>query len=133
MPENHKVSVAWQIVFTFLPVVNFWAFYRIRKLRKYLLYVFVPSVVLIIIIFAYVYGSGVFLRPAWANTNDPDNTMPLGGPVYEPYDFVTPGPIVSTIGSIIGLGLQGFAIYLVIIWSRQHNRFDTPPPTQPLE
>jgi len=42
---NQKVSVAWQIVFTFIPVVNFWAFYRIRKLRKYVLYILVPSLI----------------------------------------------------------------------------------------
>jgi hypothetical protein len=34
LPANHKVSVGWQIVFTFIIVLNFWAFYRIRKLRK---------------------------------------------------------------------------------------------------
>ena len=50
MPAHTKVSVAWQTVFTFLPIVNFWAFYRMRKLCKYVLYVIVPSIALSITI-----------------------------------------------------------------------------------
>lgn len=94
MPADHKVRVAWQIVFTFLPIVNLWAFYRIRKLRKYLLFVFVPSIVLI----GYVSYIG-----AWFSV--PTEVWHLFTPL-----------------SMISWGLQGFAIYLVIIWSRLHNR-----------
>ncbi|HEX2556733.1 MAG TPA: hypothetical protein VHK86_00290, partial [Nitrososphaera sp.] len=54
MPANHKVSVAWQIVFTFIPILNLWAFYRIRKLRKYLLFVVVPSIIVSILLLAYI-------------------------------------------------------------------------------
>ena len=32
-----KVNVRWQCLFAFIPFINFWASYRIRKLRKYLL------------------------------------------------------------------------------------------------
>jgi len=56
MPANHKVSVAWQIVATFVPIANFWAFYRIRKLRKYVLYVIVPEIVVSIALLAYYYS-----------------------------------------------------------------------------
>lgn len=28
----------------------------------------------------------------------------------------------SVIGNVLGFGIQGFAVYLVIVWSRQHNR-----------
>jgi len=31
-------------MFTSIPIVNFWTFYRIRKLRRCLVYAFVPSV-----------------------------------------------------------------------------------------
>jgi hypothetical protein len=49
-----------------------------------------------------------------------------------PYDFVTPGTVASIIASIIGWALQGFAIYLVIVWSRQHNnRVDASPGQAP--
>lgn len=107
MPENHKVSVAWQIVATFVPIVNFWAFYRIRKLRKYLLYVFVPSIALSIALVAYYYSDTSYAK--WG-----DDGLAFG----EPRSFVE----AQILGSVIGWGLQGFAICLVIIWSRQHNR-----------
>lgn len=100
MPADSKVSVAWQIVFTFLPIVNFWAFYRIRELRKYVLYVITPEIILGVVIVANIYSM----------------------PVDSPYDFVTPSPIVSIPVNVISLGLQGLAIYLVIVWSRLHNR-----------
>lgn len=32
-----KVNIRWQCVFAFIPIINFWASFRIRKLRKYLL------------------------------------------------------------------------------------------------
>jgi len=124
MPANHKVSVAWQIVFTFLPIVNFWAFYRVRKLLKYLLYVFVPSIALSIV-FGYFYSWGVVEH----RSINPSLTSEFDGPVYEPA-YLTLDPTVAIPGSIIGFGLQGFAIYLVIIWSRQHNqKFETQPPS----
>ena len=65
MPANHEVSVAWQIVFTFLPIVNYWAFYRVRKLRKYVLYVVVPAMLLNIAVSAYLYD--VSVRGLWTS------------------------------------------------------------------
>jgi len=105
MPANHRVSVAWQIVFTFIFGLNFWAFSRIRKLRKYLLYVFVPSVASSAALFWYISEKGYWVS-SWGDA------------------FALP-PVIAA--NVIGLGLQGFAIYLVIIWSRQHNKiYDTP-------
>jgi hypothetical protein len=111
LQRQNKVSVGWQIVFTFIPIVNFWAFYRIRKLRKYVLYVVVPSVVFVTAYLAYYFNSYYFHS--------------FFGPVEPPVHF---DPLVYALPQVIGSGLQGFAIYLVIIWSRQHNRnFDLQP------
>jgi len=107
MPANHKVSVAWQIVATFVPIANFWAFYRIRKLRKYVLYVIVPEIVVSIALLAYYYS--VNAGTAWG-----DDALAFGDP-SSMFAF-------QVLGGIVGYGLQGFAIYLVIIWSRQHNK-----------
>jgi len=113
---DRKVSVAWQIVFTFLPVIDFWGFYRIRKLRKYLLYVFVPSIVSAAYFWFYYSWGIVESRGA--------ETLALPGrppPDYYSLDQSTIIPMIS-----LGVALQAFAIYLIIIWSRAHNRnFDT--------
>jgi hypothetical protein len=120
VPANHKVSVAWQIVFTFLPIVNLWAFYRIRKLTKYVLYVIVPSIAISIILYTY-----FFYYPALRFTPWGDDGLAFGDP--------TPS-YVSAASNVIAFGLQGLAIYLVIIWSRLDNRrvdasrVQAPPP-----
>jgi len=133
MPADHKVSVSWQIVFTFLPIVNFWAFYRIRKLRKYVLYVIVPEIVLSIAIVAYYYSDADYSK--WGDDGlafgQSDSVVPSLANESDWYIIkrdVTLGTIApsfvysSIIGNAVGWGLQGFAIYLVIIWSRAHNR-----------
>jgi hypothetical protein len=131
MPANHKVSVAWQIVFTFLPIINYWAFYRIRKLQRYLLYIFVPAMTLNIIVVAYLYD--VSVRGVWSSESD----MPIGGTLFYDSSILPFAPeiwrlLIAT--QVIAWGLQAFSIYLVIIWSRQHNKqFDQPSAqTQPL-
>jgi hypothetical protein len=117
LPAGHKVSVAWQIVFKFLPVVNFWAFYRIRKLRKYLLYVIAPEIILTGIVLWYYFAS----MPSFTSLGD--DTLAFGSsPEINQ---------VQIIGSVIEWALQGLSIYLVIIWSRQHNKqFDQPTTLQ---
>ena len=129
--------MAWQIVATFIPIANFWAFYRIRKLRKYVLYVIVSEIVLSIAIVAYYYSDADYSK--WGDDGlafgQPDSVVPSLANQSDWYIIerdVTLGTIApsfvysSIIGNAVGWGLQGFAIYLVIIWSRQHNRtFDT--------
>lgn len=65
MPANSKVSVGWQIVFTFLPIVNFWAFYRIRKRRRYVLYVIMPSIVVSIVSYSYLHANPLRSLAPW--------------------------------------------------------------------
>jgi multisubunit Na+/H+ antiporter MnhC subunit len=119
LPADHKVSVGWQIVATFIIIANFWAFYRIRKLRKYLAYVFVPSIVASVIINAYYYSTLSFAE--WG-----DDGLAFGGPTYQPYMYDVFNSFFWA-GIIISVAFQAFAIYLVVKWSREHNRkYGTP-------
>lgn len=52
MPAKGKVSIGWQIVFAIISPVNLWAFYRIKKLRLFLLFVIAPSIVVSSIVVA---------------------------------------------------------------------------------
>jgi len=59
--KQEPVSVGWQIVFMFIPVLNFWAFYRIEKLRLGLVIILaieIPSF-LFQMILPFPYGLGV--------------------------------------------------------------------------
>ena len=106
MPANHKVSVGWQIVFTFLPIVNFWAFYRIRKLQKYFLYIIVPEIIV-----SAAYGWYYITSTDFSKWGDDGLAFGNGN------SFA-----VWLATSAIGWALTGLTIYLVIIWSRQHNK-----------
>jgi hypothetical protein len=123
MPANHKVSVAWQIVATFIIIANFWAFYRIRKLRKYLLYVYLPSLAISTAISVYYFSMLGYETFG-------DGGLAFGEP-HSPYDFVLFDSTPFIISGIVSWALFGFSIYLVVKWSREHNRkFDTPSPPQ---
>lgn len=123
MPAEHKVSVGWQIVALFVPIANLWAFYRIRKLQRYLLFVFVPSMVLSSVMVAYYFSK----LPQFTTTAD--DGIAFGGPIYDPFDFVFFDSTIHVVTTAISWALFGLSIYLVIIWSRQHNRkFDSPTP-----
>ena len=55
MPAKGKVSILWQILFVvFVSILDLWAFYRIQKLRKYLLLVYVPQIAVAIVIVVFV-------------------------------------------------------------------------------
>jgi hypothetical protein len=119
MPADHKVSVAWQIVALFVPIANFWAFYRIRKLRKYLVYVYLPSIVISVALAAYYYSTVGYEKPGDGGLGFGESTSP--------YDFVLFDPTVFVISGVVSWGLFGLSIYLIVKWSGEHNRrFDLP-------
>ena len=114
MPADHKVSVAWQIVALFLPIANFWAFYRIRKLRKYVLYVVLPSVATSTVATYRVFDVSSGYLPG-------DNVLVFG----DPFAIYRDPAYIACLA--IGWALFGLSIYLVVKWSREHNRqFDQP-------
>jgi formate hydrogenlyase subunit 3/multisubunit Na+/H+ antiporter MnhD subunit len=115
MPADHKVSVAWQIVATFIPIANFWAFYRIRKLRKYLLYAYVPALVISTAVAVYFYYTLGELG---------DNGSTFDGPTYRPFAL---DPVLYIFNIATSVAFQGLAVYLAIRWSREYNRrYDRP-------
>jgi hypothetical protein len=99
MPAACKVSVGWQIVATLIIIANFWAFYRIRKLRKYLLYVILPEAIV----------SGIIM---WYGYNGSYSFMGIN-----PLD-----PSIPYLSIAASIALQGLSIYLVVKWSREHNQ-----------
>jgi hypothetical protein len=121
MPACHKVSVGWQIVFTFVTILNLWAFYRIRKLRKYLLYVLVPQIVVSTIFYSVIQPPSQPLGTTICKDTicqTVPNTAVLLTNSYASYYFV--GTLITEIA------FQALSIYLVIKWSREHNRaFET--------
>ncbi len=103
MVKQKSVTVAWQVVFTFIPFVNLWAFYRIQKLRLYLLIIIGSSIIagiimgiIMVIIMGIAFGS-------------PGSSMEMLDVSY----------YISSIG--VSIAIQLLAIYLVVKWSRNWN------------
>ena len=119
--KTSQVSIKWQIMFSLISPLNLWAFYRIRKLRKYLAYVWIPSIILSLAFSLVGYYEMTLI-------DSDGGQMGADFPTLPPY--MTPAkPNVSTfnlvpyniIGIITSLGFALFSVYLIVKWSRKWN------------
>lgn len=115
MPATKPVSLGWQFIFAFIPVLNVWIFYRIRKLRKYVLLVIIPQFIMVLAIGAFTSHMVLmrFVNPSlglvW-----PDKTLKVS-------------PEGEFDSAVLGVALQVLTVYLAVKWSGEHNRrFDVP-------
>lgn len=97
MVKQKSVTVAWQVVFMFIPFVGLWAFYRIQKLRLSLLIIIGIDIIAVMII---------------ARTFDFTGSLTEIPDVSSYY--------ISSI--VVSIATQLLAIYLVVTWSRSWNR-----------
>jgi hypothetical protein len=110
MPANGPVKIIWQIIFTFIPILDLWAFYRIKKLRRYFLFVVIPVLVIMIVMIV-----GAIVSTLDSSTFD--------DPTYDPFMSEDPTMIaIGIVGQITGIGFHILAIYLVYTWSKQWNK-----------
>jgi len=97
MVKQKSVTVAWQVVFMFIPFVGLWAFYRIQKLRLCLLIIIGIDIIATIILVI---------------------TFGFTGSLTELPDVSS--YYMSSI--VVSIAIQLLAIYLVVKWSRNWNR-----------
>ena len=114
MLAQGKVSIVWQIIFVlFVPITGIWAFYRIKKLQKMILYVVLPSIALTLL-------PALLLIPFVDDfeddfTNFDGNSETFGLQIILLY-------VIIMVGSV---GLTAFGIYLIFRWSEEWNsQFD---------
>jgi hypothetical protein len=106
MPAKGPVSILWQIIFTFIPVLDLYAFYRIKKLRKYFLYVIIP-------LFAITLGitfSFVLAELPSSDFSFDDESMNSENEEFLSLIFVP-----------VEIGFQILTIYFVYTWSKRWN------------
>jgi hypothetical protein len=102
MVKQKPVSVNWQTLFVFIPILDLWAFYSVQKLRMALLIFLVGFGAAAIALNFAILGSDAFL------VEDPDV-------IYSNSAYI---------GSSIGLAIAqyGLAVYLVRRWSKDWNK-----------
>lgn len=110
MPAKGPVSILWQILFVvFVPILDLWAFYRIKKLRRYLLYVYLPQLIIGGIIAGFILGA-VF------EENNLDRLESFSK------DLQGNDLILAVSNIALGLGFTVFSIYLIVTWSEKWNK-----------
>jgi len=103
-----KISVAWQIVFSFIPGVLIWSFFRIKKLRLFLVMMAIPAVVTVSILPLIVIGPEFFERCDLSLFSVAlDDSCDFG-------EIFIPNIIVNII-------YHGFKTYFIIKWTRKWN------------
>ena len=108
-PANGRVDVKWQIVFAYIPGVLFWSFYRIKKLRLFLIMMVIPIFVSMYVVPLAIVGTGFFedcnpgLLLIW-----PDSSSCYIEEILIP-------------SIVIELIYHGFRTYFIVRWSRQWN------------
>ena len=123
MPANGKVSVRWQIVFAIISPINLWAFYRIKKLRLYALYVLVPSAIISsIVITGMLYEMNNSENGFDINGNRyPEPTVPPHMTPIEPKVWKYNTSTYTVFNMVTSVVLTVFSVYLAVKWSRQWN------------
>ena len=123
MPPNTQVNIKWQILFSLISPLNIWAFYRIKKLQKFLLYVLVPSMIVGGSLFGIGYYEITIIEPLEDYNNKyPPPTRPPHMTPIEPqvrkFDAIPYLPI----GVTAYVGFSALSVYLAIKWSREWNQ-----------
>ena len=113
MPAEGKVSLAWQIIMVLLiPIAGIWAFYRIKRLQKAFLYIMLPEIIMVGIVIAAV----IMVIPG-EDAMDSLETFADDESAFEPILFG-----LSTLATVVGLGITALAIYLIIKWTEEWNK-----------
>lgn len=97
MVKQEPVSLRWQTLFVFIPVVSLWALWRIQKLRKALL-IFIPT---------------NLISSGFSNMFERMNNSHTDG-----FDSFYPDIIGLT---ILGIGI-GITVYFTRKWSKEWNK-----------
>jgi len=112
MPAKCPVSILWQILFVvFVPILDLWAFYRIKKLQRYLLYIYLPQLII-----------GGIIAGFILSTLFEDGSLDR---LENFSDYLQGNDLVLIVSNIVlGLGFTIFSIYLISIWSEKwHKQF----------
>jgi len=104
LPAKGPVKIVWQIIFIFIPVLDLWAFYRIKKLRKFILIVWIPEIVITMVI----------ITPMILASVEQSLT---GSPMLDDQFLME-----IILLYIIETGFTILSIYLVYKWSKEWNR-----------
>ena len=105
-----NISVKWQIIFSFIPGILIWSFFRIKKLRLFLATMVAPVLIITVIVIPLtVMGPEHVEKCIWAN---------IWWPEEEEECFVEE---VFVLAILVELVYHGFKTYYIVKWTRKWN------------
>jgi len=102
-----KVNLVWQIIFSFIPGVLIWSFFRIKKLRLFLLMMAGPAVATISILPIILFDPQYY------------ETCTSMFSIVPNYSCMNESLFIA--GIIVNVIYHGFKTYFIIRWSRKWN------------
>ena len=111
MVKNEPVSLTRQTIYCIIPILDIYAAYRVKRLRRYLLIMLPIGFALGLV------DSTVFPDYVWEEFDDFSSSM-----LYLDYVRFADDPIRLFTLIIYDVGLVLLAIYLVRRWSKQWNK-----------
>ena len=117
MPAKGKVSLTWQTIFCFIPVMDIVASYRVKRLRWYLLIMLAVGIPL---------SMGMGAIYPLGQPNDIDKIMLENQEIDWSYMFLGENTEAGIASWIIYQGIvYALAVYLIRRWSKKWNlRFE---------
>ena len=117
MPATGKVSLLRQTIYVFIPILDLYAAYHIKKLRWYLL--------IMILVGAAMSGISSAVNPPMQEI-DEDRIMTIHGDINWEYLMLGENPELTIATTIIyQVVVFAVAVYLIRRWSKQWNlQFD---------
>lgn len=121
MSASERVSIRWQVVFAIIFPLSIWAFYRIRRLRRYLLYVLVPLAAVEGALYVGVAGELAHMEEIepQGGADRVLQSAPFGPFALQEAEASIQSYVAADIASSVAFA--AFAAYLVVRWSREWN------------
>ena len=114
MPATGKVSLLRQTIYVFIPIMDLYAAYHIKKLRWYLL--------IMLLVGAAMGGLSSVINPP-IEEYDEDRIMTIHGDINWEYLILGDNPELAIATSIMYQAVVfAVAVYLIRRWSHQWNR-----------
>ena len=96
----------------FISIAGIWAFYRIKKLQKGILYLAIPEAVLVVLLIVFMLGA----------MSDEGELFSFEDVDESNSDLEVITIAISIIATMGGTGLSILAIYLIFKWSEEWNK-----------
>ena len=104
---KRKISVTWQIIFSFIPGVLIWSFFRIKKLRLFLVMMAGPAV------------AAIYVLPLILGRPDYYERCTAFFNVIADESCLVQELVIPTI--VVNVIYHGFKTYFIIKWTRKWN------------